>query len=247
MMVSRSLIKLSSIGYFPIIAKICFFTYGCGIEDSDIKKPLAIGDEYFKKEQFGKAVGAYRLALHKDSLNYVIWGRLAKAYSAQGNKNAADVYLKKSTSGFLRAGQDAIDSGSDSLAQTYYSNLLELDPLNPMAYVFLGDIYYRSGDTSKALSSYLSAVKIDSTNYNTWFRLGEVYRKSMNNISAANAYKKAIQININSYLSYMALGSIYLADNKLVLAKNSYQKALLVKPDLVSAQSALEYINDQMK
>ena len=162
-------------------------------------------------------------------------------------KNAADVYLKKSTSGFLRAGQDAIDSGSDSLAQTYYSNLLELDPLNPMAYIFLGDIYHRSDNIAKALSSYLAAVKIDSANHNTWFRLGEVYRKSMSNILAVNAYEKAIEININSYLSYMALGSIYLADHKLVLAKSSYQKALLVKPDLVSAQSALEYINGQMK
>ena len=187
------------------------------------------------------------MALHQDSLNFIIWGRLAKAYAAQGNKNAADVYLKKSTSGFLRAGQDAIDAGNDSLARTYYSNLLSIDPLNPMAYIFLGDIYHRSGNTSKALSSYLAAVKIDSANHNTWFRLGEVYRTSMNNILAANAYQNALKININSYLSYMALGSIYLADHKLVLAKNSYQKALLVKPDLVSAQSALEYINDQMK
>jgi Tfp pilus assembly protein PilF len=246
-MVSRSSTKRSSKRYLITLAKIFCVTYGCGFEDSNLLEPIALGDEHLKKEQFRQAIGAYRLALHKDSLDFVVWGRLAKAYSAQGNKNAADVYLKKSTSGFLRAGQDAMDSGSDSLALIHYSNLLDIDPFNSMAYVFSGDIYHRSGNLSKALNSYLAAIKIDSVNHNSWFRLGEVHRKSQNNILAVNAYKKAIKININSFRSYMALGSIYLASQKLVLAENSYQKALLIKPNLISARSALEYINDQMK
>jgi len=247
MMASRSSIKHSFVYVFISIIKVLYLANGCGYGDSEYDKPIVIGDKHLAKGKYNAAISAYRLALHKDTLDYVIWARLAKVYSAQGNIGAATTYLRKSAAGFLGAGQNAMDSGNDSLAFVHYSNLLDLDPSNSMAHIFLGDIHNRSGDKRNAISCYLKATKLDSLNYNTWVRLGNVYRQSKDTKRAVDAYKKAIRFNINSHPSYMGLGSIYLARQEFNLAEDYFNTALLVKPDLAEARSALEYINSLKK
>ena len=243
MMASSSLIKRSFVTIVIATVNILYPACACNHYNVDSDDPIKIGDSYWENGEYDASISAYRLALHKDTLDYVVWGRLAKAYASQGKTSAANTYLRKSVAGFLSVGQRALDSGNDSLAFKYYQNLLEIDSSNSMAHVFLGHIYSRSGEDGSAIASYLKATKLDSFNYNTWVYLADAYTKRLETAAAIEAYNKAISLNINSYRSYMGLGSIYLAQKEFSLAKSNFDTALLIKPDLGNAQSALEYIS----
>ena len=243
MMASSSLIKRSFVTIVVAIVSILYPACACNYYDVESDDPINIGDAYFENGEYDASISAYRLALHKDTLDYVVWGRLAKAYASKGKLSASNTYLKKSVAGFLSVGQRALDTGNDSLAFKYYQNLLDVDPSNSMAHVFIGHIYSRSGEDRSAIASYLRATKLDSFDYNTWVYLAAAYTKLRETGGAIEAYNKAISLNINSYLSYMGLGSIYLAQKKFSLAKSNFNTALLIKPDLGNALSALEYIS----
>ena len=205
------------------------------------------GDKFLAQGDYNSAISAYRMGLHSDSLNYVIWGKLSQAYAGKGLKTAAKKYLQKSVAGFQTAGLAAINRGNDSLAFRHYSNLLRFDPLNPNAYLFVGDIHRRAGDAEESVKSYLRATEIDSSNHNFWVKLANGYLLLNDTNGAIQAFQKASKININSYLSYLGLGSIYLAQKKFAIAKQYYQKALFIKPDLQQARSALDYLNSLKK
>jgi len=242
MMESSSLIKRSFATIVVATVNILYPACACNSYDVESDDPINTGDSHRENGDYSASISAYRQALHKDTLDYVVWGRLAQAYSAQGNLSAADIYLKKSVAGFMSVGQRALDSGNDSLALKYYQDLLKLDPSNSMAHVFIGDIYSRSGDDDNAIGSYLRATKLDPFNYNTWVNLADIYTRRGETVGAIEAYNKAIGLNINSYRSYMGLGSIYLEQKEFPLAQTNFKTALLIKPDLGNALSALEYI-----
>tara|TARA_B100001250_G_scaffold368699_1_gene351561 strand:+ start:2306 stop:3046 length:741 start_codon:yes stop_codon:yes gene_type:complete len=243
MMASSSLTKRSFGTIVVTTLAILYLACACNNHNVESDDPINIGDAHWENGEYDASISAYRLALHKDTLDHVVWGRLAKAYASQGNRSAANTYLRKSVAGFLKNGQRALDSGNDSLAFKYYQNLLEIDPSNSMAHVFIGQIYSRSGEDGSAIASYLRATKLDSFNYNTWVYLAAAYLKRRETLGAIGAYNKAISLNINSYRSYMGLGSIYLAQKEFSLAKSNFKTALSIKPDLGNAVSALEYIS----
>ncbi len=212
----------------------------CSKTPSTPEEYVAQGDALLEKGDLNKAVESYRLALHQDTLNPVIFARLSQAYRQQKKFEAAETFFYRAIDIPFSGGMEALKAGDDSTAFALFQRTLEIYPQHPLALAKLGDIFLARGQNAEALRHFEKSSEANPEFADTWVKLGRLYAEKKQTQQAKEAFTKAIQMNINSFRSYLGLGQIYLEESNWLLAADQFDKALLVDPQSQAARDGLQ-------
>ena len=119
--------------------------------------------------------------------------------------------------------------------------LVQLNPEDPTAYTFLGDLYGSSEKFDEAIQAYLKAIEILPEPV-FYINLGSVYKMNGQFVEADDSYRKSIELDSLSPQAWWMLGELYLYNlDDRVMAKTLYNKALQLEPMSDYYQKRLYY------
>ncbi|MBF8275045.1 MAG: hypothetical protein HW390_118 [Candidatus Brocadiaceae bacterium] len=104
--------------------------------------------------------------------------------------------------------------------------IIEKDPKNTDAHLFLGKIYANMGLYDKALRKAADVLDIDDLNADAYELTGSVYYKSNENEKAIVSFKRAIYLNEKTLLSHYYLGNLYKDANLFRQAVKEYKNVM---------------------
>ncbi len=104
--------------------------------------------------------------------------------------------------------------------------IIEKDPKNTGAHLFLGKIYANMGLYDKALRKATDVLNIDDLNADAYELMGSVYYKSNENEKAIVSFKRAIYLNEKMLLSHYYLGNLYKDANLFRQAVKEYKNVM---------------------
>ena len=115
--------------------------------------------------------------------------------------------------------------------QTLWLRAVDIFPYQSVvAYLNLGDSYYRNKKYNDALKHYKTALGIDPTNIDAMEHIAKVNMR-LKNENLAEYYRKQLVIrNPESPKAHIILGDHYYQHNNLPLANSYYLKALFLEP-----------------
>jgi predicted CXXCH cytochrome family protein len=145
---------------------------------------LQLGDYYFKKKQYNKAINEYNAAIKKDSLLLAIYPNLATVYSIIGNtqKSLETINLliskapEMSRAYYLR-GLLNFELNNTNEAVTDLKQAVKLDPSDTRSLYNIATFYYQSKDYSKAEQFTQSALKIEPENRDYQYLLALIFKE----------------------------------------------------------------------
>lgn len=197
------------------------------------------GDRQIRSGDLPAAIGSYRMALHRDSLNPVIIGRLSRAYQLRGQTAPALKYARWTANLFYEKGGASLRVGDQSAALSAFEQTLEYFPKHPLALNRMGEIHLARGEKESALELFERSVEANPQFAETYIRLGDLHLSDGELDKAKQAFGKAIEANLNASQAYLGLGQIFLREEDWAAAADSFKKALMVRPDSPSAQAGL--------
>lgn len=104
--------------------------------------------------------------------------------------------------------------------------IIEKDPKNTDAHLFLGKIYANMGLYDKALRKTDDVLDIDDLNADAYELMGSVYYKSSEKEKAVVSFKRAIYLNEKTLLSHYYLGNLYKDANLFRQAVKEYKNVM---------------------
>jgi tetratricopeptide (TPR) repeat protein len=105
-------------------------------------------------------------------------------------------------SDLLLSAKTKYKSGDYQGAITGYTQAIQLNNLDALAFCCRGVAYYRLGDLTKAMSDYNQAIKIDPNLSIAYYRRGFLHYITKDYLRAIDDYNKSIVLNPNFALAY---------------------------------------------
>ena len=189
--------------------------------------------------QVADAVAAYRMAMHQDTLNPQVYARLARAYSAQNKKVAADRYLRRAMNITYDRGLRALEAGEDSVAVIAFEQTLDIFPPHPLALNQLAELFQARNRADKALLYLEKSAEANPNFDDTFIKLGQLYAVQNQPDKAKAAFNKGIALNINAFRAYIGLGQVLMDEREWAAAVEQFETALLIDPNSPAAHSGL--------
>ncbi len=146
---------------------------------------------------------------------------------------------------YMQKGSALLKSKDFAGAVTAYQKVLELDPDNGRAALYLGQAYQNSGDTDKAVEAYTLASSLGQKK-TADKQLSKIYLKQANTANKAKNYSAALEaaVKSNSYLespeAYYIEAFAYQNTGKVDEAIGAFEKYLALKPGASNA-SAIKF------
>ena len=180
-----------------------------------------LGHIYLRRDDKINSVGAFKLALERDSENPYYNNSLAFAYAKAELFDDAIEYYQKAISlnpdnewtsivchalGTIYAEQ----KGNMQAAVATYQAGLILDPTNYELYIALGDTYMAEYDLENAIKAYCDAIVADPDNYRGYSKAGIALYENDFVEEALVAYHKSIELNPENALAHNNLGILYM-------------------------------------
>ena len=180
-----------------------------------------LGHIYLRREDKINSVGAFKLALERDSENPYYNNSLAFAYSKAELYDDAIEYYQKAISlnpdnewtsivchalGTIYAEQKG---NMEAAVATYQAGLI-LDPTNYELYIALGDTYMAIYDLENAIKAYCDAIVAEPDNYRGYSKAGIALYENDFVEEALVAYHKSIELNPGNALAHNNLGILYM-------------------------------------
>ncbi|RYD85528.1 MAG: tetratricopeptide repeat protein [Verrucomicrobiaceae bacterium] len=95
------------------------------------------------------------------------------------------------------------------LAEQAYQKSLELDPINPITWAFLGDLLSRKlNKPTEAEAAFRNTIHYEPRLYHPWFFLGDLLERMLRFDEAEAAFRKALEIKPDDADSWTRLGSL---------------------------------------
>jgi len=229
----------------PLLIGLAAIVVACGSPDEPslaamtTSELLARGRTRHELGELGAAVAAYRMVLHRDSLNAIALGGLSSVYGDQGRKRAAQRYMRKAIHLAYTAGLGSLGRGDTTAALVSFDRTLALLPRHALALIRLGDVARARGDADGAIGYYRRAAEANPNFAESSLKLGAVCAQVGRDADARAAYEAAIAANLNAFDAYVGLAELDTAAGQWAAAADQYGKALLIRPDSEAAQSGL--------
>ena len=133
----------------------------------------------------------------------------------------------------------AYDKGDFSEAESIFSQVVQIDPNDAVAYYNLGIVLDYQGKLDDAASSLQRAIQLDPNDAKAYYSLGIVLGRQGKLDDAVASYQQAIQLNPSHYRAYNNLGNALSDQRKLEEAIASYQQAIQLNPNDAEAYNNL--------
>lgn len=193
----------------------------------------------------------YRLLFEDDSWKIIWFGKMATLASKHLQNQqfdqslvlymvicAVDPYNDIALRGLALS---YINLSQNNEAITAAQRLVQLNPEDPMAHTFLGDLYGSSEMFDEAINAYSKAIELQPEPV-FYINLGSVYKMNGQFVEADDSYRKSIELDSLSPQGWWMLGELYLYNlDDRAMAKNYYNKALQLKPMADYYQTKLYY------
>ncbi len=180
-----------------------------------------LGHLYMSKNDKLNSIGAFKLALERDSENPFYNNSLGYAYAKAELYDDAIEHYQKAISinpdpewtSIVCQALGAIYAGNkgnvEAAVSTYQAGII-LDPNNYDLYIALGDIYMANYDLDRAIHTYCDAVTLNPNEERGYSKLGVALWEKDYLEEALVAYHKAVELNPDNAFSQNNLGILYL-------------------------------------
>lgn len=122
---------------------------------------------------------------------------------------------------YYKAGVELRDQNKFTEAIVAFNNAIKLNKKFDSAYVFAGDLYFKSGNMDTAFTYYKTAVSINPKFGNAYAGLGKIYKNSKQNLdSALIFFRKAAGVDTTNKETFYSIAWCY-------NAKKEYDSAIL--------------------
>jgi protein O-GlcNAc transferase len=156
-------------------------------------------------------------------------GRRRNQKHAQGRAGAS------SNNSALQQALAFHQAGRLSEAEALYKQILQAEPKQPNALLYLGVLAHEVGKSGIAVELISRAVASKPDYFEAYYNLGIVFLVQGKAAEAAAAFRQALALKPDYVMAHNNLGNALLTLGKLEEAAASYQKALTLKPDFAEA------------
>lgn len=116
-------------------------------------------------------------------------------------------------------------------SESLWSQAIEVDQQNYLAYSKRGLALMQSGKAQKALNDFNKCIKINPKYHAGFTNRGYLYFKSNQLDKALTDYNQSIKLNPNDYKTYNNRGHLFYKQEKLEEALNDYNKSIELNPN----------------
>ena len=221
---------------------------------ADLHRFMADADESLNKPL--EAVREYERAAKLDpsEANLFDWGTELLVHQAL--QPAIDVFNKgvqlfpRSSRMLLGAAAALYARGEYSLAAERFFKATDLDPADPVPYMFLGKLQSSEITGSAAFFERMSrfvALQPQNAWANYYCAMSLwAQRKNVNDTRVQSLLEEAVRLDSGLGVGYLQLGILYAARQQFPTAIRSYQKAIEIDPSLEQAHYRLAEVYRQM-
>lgn len=124
-------------------------------------------------------------------------------------------------------------------AEQIYQQVLQTDPVHPVALHLLGVIFHQRGDNERAIDLIGKALTLRPDYDEALNNLGNAFQELGKMEEAVESYRKSLAANPRYFRAYNNLGNALLKQRKTFDAVESYRKALEILPDYPEALNNL--------
>ncbi len=215
------------------------------------------GDEYFKQEEWEKAIAFYQQAIELNPDYFWSHYNLGRALSELKKWDEAIVYFKK-TIALKPSNQLIIDiyqrlGGLFEEVNQYdeavisYHKVIELNPTSPWAYRGMGNVLLKQKKLEEAVTSYQKSIELKYDEYHSHEMLGLVLEQQGKLPEAIAAYRIALQLEPNQNTIQLKLSAleqkatqIVGRENRLEETNSTEREALKFQPNNSSVTTQAE-------
>ncbi len=202
-----------------------YFIKYLSLRNNDIDATFGLGIAYSQLQEFRKAIECFQRVIGWDGKRYIsAYVSLSVAYLEIGNGGKALEFL---------------------------NTAVEIDPLMPEAWYYLGVVYESMEQMSRALDAYKKAGDLNHAMPDVWEKLGNLNLKLGNRNEARISFKKAFKLTCNDESRGQKNTEYAYKIGLLFMAEKEYQYALdyfllcLEKLKLSIKNSFIEISNKQ--
>lgn len=174
----------------------------CGCSDPTPSAPQQVeqGNRYLQAGDVWRAIAAYRMALHHDSLDAPALGGLARAYRAAGRHAAAAAYAERAADLTYQRGlaDVCVARGDGTRAIGYLEESARSNPDFADTHLRLGALYQASGCLDEASQAYRRAIAASINATAAYIGLGQIALRQQDWTQAAESFRTALLIQPDS-------------------------------------------------
>ena len=132
---------------------------------------------------------------------------------------------------WMQQGAKLVRKGDWKQAIAAFSEVIEREPNNIVAFEFRSEAYFHEGELEKALEDSTRAITLGSKDARTYSTRASIYRELGQIDNALADVKESIRLDPSVYESYQRLASLQSAKGDQLGAIQNWSKSLLLKPD----------------
>lgn len=199
-----------------------------GVNDYGEHMPYDMSFFAGKKSFLGKSK-AYKLGLYL-SLHFAAKQKeardaaLERAYGQDAIAGRKDIYA------YSDIGRGYREKGDYAKAEAVYKKILEIDPKNSEAHIWLGWIYRNKGLYALAHEALAKALELDPWNAQVYVETGWLYQFQEKYEQAMGAFSKTIMLNPEDVSAYFGLSWVYRESGDYERAEQVLKKAIELNP-----------------
>jgi tetratricopeptide (TPR) repeat protein len=112
-----------------------------------------------------------------------------------------------------------------------FSQAIELNPTNGLAFDYRGGAYFIKGDFDRAISDFHQAIRINSTDIDAAFDLASVYRAKGEFDKSISSWDEYMRLNPTNDVAYKNRASVYSATGRYNEAIKDWNEGLRLNPE----------------
>ena len=125
----------------------------------------------------------------------------------------------------------AVSAGDWGSAEMFANAILQTDPRQADALMYLGVARGAQGDLATAEEALLLAIEADPEQYDAWYNLGALYMNRCDPRRAIMAFQESLHIRPESHAVLFQLGHAYEAAGQATPAREAYEAAVRNAPN----------------
>ncbi|MFC1745850.1 tetratricopeptide repeat protein [Candidatus Riflebacteria bacterium] len=218
----------------------------------DFSKFMTMGNDYYEKGDFKKAVEFYDRANALNLKHVAAYNKLGLAFEKKGEELKAVEYFSRAItlnpnkpSAYKNRGKIYEKMGNYHAAIADYNKAIELNSKDADVFFYRGYAFEGRGEYEKAIKDYDRAIALNPKYSTLHIYKGLAYNNKGEYEKAIANYGKAIALNPEDAIAFNNRGNTYNLTKKYDNAIADFSKAIEIKADYALAYNNRGYVYEQ--